>query len=189
MEIVFLGFAWIMYFFIHSFLASNAVKLTVEKGFSALFSYYRIVYNFIAIAGLIPLLYLSVFLPDPYLLSLIWLSPIGYVLITAGLVLLYLAFKAFDGAEFLGIKQEKKPELVLSGMYKYVRHPLYFATIILILGLFLLVPTQKMLLVLLISYSYILIGSRLEERKLVAIFGKEYQAYQKKVKGLIPYLY
>jgi protein-S-isoprenylcysteine O-methyltransferase Ste14 len=134
-------------------------------------------------------LYLSVFLPDPYLLSLIWLSPIGYVLITAGLVLLYLAFKAFDRAEFLGIKQEKKPELVLSGMYQYVRHPLYFATVILILGLFLLVPTQKMLLVLLISYSYILIGSRLEERKLVAIFGKEYQAYQKKVKGLIPYLY
>ena len=74
-------------------------------------------------------------------------------------------------------------------MYKYVRHPLYLATILLILGLFLLVPTQKMLLVLLISYSYILIGFRLEERKLVAVFGDEYQAYQKKVKALIPYLY
>jgi protein-S-isoprenylcysteine O-methyltransferase Ste14 len=74
-------------------------------------------------------------------------------------------------------------------MYQYVRHPLYFATVILILALFLLVPTQKMLLVLLISYSYILIGSRLEERKLVAIFGEEYQAYQKTVKALIPYLY
>ena len=74
-------------------------------------------------------------------------------------------------------------------MYQYVRHPLYFATIILILGLFLLVPTQKMLLILLISYSYILIGFRLEERKLVAVFGDEYQAYQKKVKALIPYLY
>ena len=189
MEIVLLGFAWIVYFFIHSFLASNAVKLYVEKRFSGLFSYYRILYNFNAIAGLIPLLYLSVFLPDPYLLSLIWLSPIGYILIPTGLVLLYLAFKAFDGAEFLGLKKEKKPELVFSGMYKYVRHPLYFATILLILGLFLLVPTQKMLLVLLISYSYILIGFRLEERKLVAVFGDEYQAYQKKVKALIPYLY
>lgn len=189
MEIILLGFAWIVYFFIHSFLATNAVKLTVEKRVPALFSYYRILYNFIAVAGLIPLLYLSVLLPDPYLLSLIWLSPIGYVLIPTGLVLLYLAFKAFDGAEFLGIKKEKKPELVLSGMYQYVRHPLYFATILLILGLFLLVPTQKMLIVLLISYSYILIGSRLEERKLVAVFGEEYHEYQKKVKALIPYLY
>ena len=189
MEIILLGFAWIMYFFIHSFLASNAVKLYVEKGFSGLFSYYRILYNFIAIAGLIPLIYLSIFLPDPYLLSLIWLSPIAYLLIPAGLVLLYLAFKAFDGAEFLGIKKEKKPELVLSGMYQYVRHPLYFATIILILGLFLLIPTQKMLLVLLISYVYILVGYRLEERKLVAVFGTTYTAYQKRVKALIPFIY
>lgn len=189
MEIVFLGFAWILYFFIHSFLATNAVKLYVEKRVPALFPCYRICYNGIAFIGLIPLLYLSVFLPDTYLLSLNWLSPIGYILIATGLVLLYLAFKAFDGAEFLGIKKEKMPELVLSGMYRYVRHPLYFATIILILGLFLLVPTQKMLLVLLISYNYILIGFRLEERKLVAVFGEEYQSYQKKVKGLIPYLY
>ena len=189
MEIILLGFAWIMYFFIHSFLASNAVKLYVEKGFSGLFSYYRILYNFIAITGLIPLLYLSVVIPDPYFLSLIWLNPVAYLLISAGLILLYLAFNAFDGAEFLGLKREIKPELVLSGMYRYVRHPLYFATIILILGLFLLVPTQKMLLVLLISYSYILIGYRLEERKLVAVFGEEYREYQKKVKALIPYLY
>lgn len=189
MEIILLGFGWIVYFFIHSFLAANAVKLYVEKRVPALFSCYRILYNFIAIAGIIPLLYLSVFLPDSYLLSLIWLSPIGYVLIATGLVLLYLAFKAFDGAEFLGLKQEKKPELVLSGMYQYVRHPLYFATVILILGLFLLVPTQKMLLVLLISYSYILIGYRLEERKLVQVFGEEYLTYQKRVKAIIPRLF
>jgi protein-S-isoprenylcysteine O-methyltransferase Ste14 len=104
-------------------------------------------------------------------------------------MLLYLAFKAFDGAEFLGLKKEKKPELVLSGMYRFVRHPLYFATIILILGLFLLIPTQKMGLVLLISYVYILVGYRLEERKLVAVFGTTYTTYQKRVKALIPYLY
>ena len=104
-------------------------------------------------------------------------------------MLLYLAFKAFDGAEFLGLKKEKKPELVLSGMYGFVRHPLYFATIILILGLFLLIPTEKMGLILVISYSYIQIGYRLEESKLIAVFGPEYTSYQKPVKALIPYLY
>jgi len=82
-----------------------------------------------------------------------------------------------------------KPELVFTGMYQYVRHPLYFATIVLILGLFLLVPTQKMLLVLLISYGYILIGYRLEERKLVEVFGDKYLDYQKRVKAIIPRLY
>lgn len=189
MEIILLGFGWIVYFFIHSFLASNEVKLGVEKRVPALFAYYRISYNLIAIAGLIPLLYGSIFLPDPLLFLSTWLAPLGFCLLIVGIVLLYLAFKAFDGAEFLGLKQEKKPELVFSGMYQYVRHPLYFATVILILGLFLLVPTQKMLLVLLISYGYILIGYRLEERKLVQVFGEEYITYQKRVKAIIPLLY
>lgn len=189
MEIILLGFGWIVYFFIHSFLASNVVKLYVEKRIPSLFTYYRISYNLIAIAGLIPLLYGSIFLPDPPLFASTWLAPLGVCLLLLGLVFLYLAFKAFDGAEFLGLKQEKKSELVFSGMYQYVRHPLYFATVILILGLFLLVPTQKMLLVLLISYGYILIGYRLEERKLIQVFGEEYITYQKKVKAIIPLLY
>lgn len=189
MEIILLGFGWIMYFFIHSFLASNEVKSSVEKRIPALFAYYRISYNLIAIAGLIPLLYGSIFLPDPLLFASAWLVPLGIFLLITGLVLLYLAFKAFDGAEFLGLKKEMKPELVFTGMYQYVRHPLYFATIVLILGLFLLVPTQKMLLVLLISYGYILIGYRLEERKLVEVFGDKYLDYQKRVKAIIPRLY
>jgi protein-S-isoprenylcysteine O-methyltransferase Ste14 len=44
-------------------------------------------------------------------------------------------------------------------------------------------------LILVISYSYILIGYRLEESKLIAVFGPEYTTYQKGVKALIPYLY
>lgn len=189
MEIILLGFGWIVYFFIHSFLASNEVKLSVEKRIPTLFAYYRISYNLIAMAGLIPLLYGSVFLSDPLLIASAWLVPLGICLLLMGLVLLYLAFKAFDGAEFWGIKKGMKPELVFAGMYQYVRHPLYFATIVLILGLFLLLPTQKMLLVLLISYVYILVGYRLEERKLVAVFGQEYTSYQNRVKAIIPYLY
>jgi protein-S-isoprenylcysteine O-methyltransferase Ste14 len=46
-----------------------------------------------------------------------------------------------------------------------------------------------MLLVLLISYGYILIGYRLEERKLVEVFGDKYLDYQKRVKAIIPLLY
>jgi protein-S-isoprenylcysteine O-methyltransferase Ste14 len=45
-----------------------------------------------------------------------------------------------------------------------------------------------MLLTLGIAYGYILIGYRLEERKLVAIFGAEYLTYQTRVKALIPYI-
>jgi protein-S-isoprenylcysteine O-methyltransferase Ste14 len=187
MEITILGIAWVLYFFIHSFLASTTAKTLIQRKSPFLFSYYRLLYNLIALAGLIPLLIQSVLSPDAYLFVGNLVAGISVTAI--GLVFLFLAFKAFDGAEFLGIKAEGKPELVQTGMYHYVRHPLYFATIILILGLFLLIPTQKMGLVLLISYVYILVGYRLEERKLVAVFGTTYTSYQKRVKALIPFIY
>lgn len=187
MEITILGIAWVLYFFIHSFLASTATKILIQRKSLFLFSYYRIVYNLIALGGLIPLVIQSVRTPDAYLFARSLIAGISTTGI--GLVFLYFAFKAFDVAEFLGIKAEAKPELVQIGMYRYVRHPLYFAMIILILGLFLLLPTQKMGLVLLISYVYILVGYRLEERKLVAVFGQEYTSYQNRVKAIIPYLY
>jgi protein-S-isoprenylcysteine O-methyltransferase Ste14 len=189
MEIILLGTGWVLYFFIHSFLASNQVKAFIQSKMPEYFRYYRIIYNLIALAGLIPLLIESIISQDGFLFSASLTKLPGIILMAIGMVFLYLAFKTFNGAEFLGLKKESQAQLVQSGMYHFVRHPLYFATIILILGLFLLIPTQKMLLVLLIAYVYILVGSRLEERKLILLFGQDYLDYQKSVNALIPYVY
>jgi len=188
MEIYLLACAWAVYFFVHSFLAATQVKIWVENTLPSAFPYYRIAYNLIAMSSIIPLLYWSVSAENNQLLDNLSLSVIGGCLLAIGVVLLILAFRAFDSMAFLGFKAETDAKLVQSGMYGYVRHPLYFATIVVILGLFLLMPTQKMLLTLGISYGYILIGYRLEERKLVGIFGAEYLAYQTRVKALIPYI-
>jgi protein-S-isoprenylcysteine O-methyltransferase Ste14 len=188
MEIYLLASAWAAYFFVHSFLAATYVKKWVEISLPKAFPYYRIGYNIIAFSSLLPLLFWSITTPNKALNLPDWTWYAGVFFITLGLYLLIRAFQAFDGAEFLGLKEESTPILVQKGMYQYVRHPLYLATIVLIFGLFLCLPTQKMGLTLLISYLYIGIGYRLEERKLIAIFGTEYLAYQSRVKALIPYL-
>lgn len=188
MEIYLLACAWAVYFFVHSFLAANRVKKWVEMTLPKAFSYYRIGYNIIAISSLLPLLFWSIATPNHDLNFPAWSGYPGAFFVAFGLYLLVRAFQAFDGAEFLGLKEETTPKLVQKGMYQYVRHPLYLATIVLIFGLFLCLPTQKMALTLLISYTYIGIGYRLEERKLIAIFGAEYLAYQQQVKALIPYI-
>ena len=188
MEIYLLASAWAAYFFVHSFLAATQVKNWVENTLPSAFPYYRIGYNVIAISSILPLLYWSVSTENNQLIDNLYLTIVGGSLLAIGIVLLILAFRAFDGLAFLGFKAETDAKLVQSGMYGYVRHPLYFATIVVILGLFLLMPTQKMLLTLGIAYGYILIGYLLEERKLVAIFGAEYLAYQIRVKALIPYI-
>lgn len=188
MEIYLLASAWVAYFFVHSFLATTHVKNWVEKTLPTVFPFYRIGYNIIAFSSLMPLVYVSIAAPNQALHLPAWTWYLGIICIALGLFLLVRAFQAFDGAEFLGIKKEATPLLVQQGMYQYVRHPLYFATIVLIFGLFLSLPTQKMGLTLGISYVYIGIGYRLEERKLMAIFGAEYQAYQQRVKALIPFI-
>jgi len=188
MEFYMLALAWAIYFFVHSFLATNAVKNWALNVFPKGFKYYRIAYNVIAMSSILPLLSWSISAENNQLIDNLFISILGGVVFVIGLMLLIGAFRTFDGMEFLGFKTEGEPKLVQAGMYAFVRHPLYFATIVIILGLFLLIPTQKMLLTLGIAYTYILIGHRLEERKLVAIFGTEYLAYQSRVKALIPYL-
>lgn len=74
-------------------------------------------------------------------------------------------------------------------MYGLVRHPLYFAVIIIFVALFMLMPTLKILLVDVVVFAYLVIGSKLEENKLIEEFGDAYKQYQKEVKGLLPYVY
>jgi len=151
-------------FFIHSALASLWVKEKVRLFIPCLFPSYRILYNLIAVLGLLPLLYYS--LTQAIEFEIPFHQPVGLLLAFAGLYFLWKAFRTFDMPAFLGLKPEENSALVKTGMYAYVRHPLYFATIMLIGGLSLIFPSKGMLMVLGISYSYILIGSKLEERKL-----------------------
>jgi len=176
--------AWLFYFFVHSFLASTGVKNYFSKTWPNLFTYYRIVYNIIAILGLGILLVLS--LPKASQALNIHL---GIILSVTGFILIILAFRAFNLREFLGLVPENQTKLVVSGMYRYVRHPLYFGTIIFIAGLYLLFPSSHMLTILIISYAYIWIGSRLEEQKLREQYGESYRTYSQQVKSLIPYVY
>lgn len=182
-----LGLFWLIYFFIHSALASIWVKEKVHVHLPGLFKHYRIIYNLIAILGIIPLLYLS--LSQAIEFEIPFHQPVGLLLALAGLFFIWKAFRAFDMPAFLGLKAEESSVLVKTGMYAYVRHPLYFATILLIAGLCLMFPSKGMLMVLGISYSYLLIGSKLEEEKLKKQFGQAYKDYAKEVKALIPYVY
>lgn len=191
MELLLLCLTWAAYFSLHSFLASAAAKTYAEKQFPDAFSYYRMAFNALAIGLLLPLAYWTYALPQ----QLWWEQPVskalGLGLLLAGMYFLYAAFRVFDTAVFLGLKAESHAAegLVTKGMYRYVRHPLYFATLLLFWGLFLYWPSWKWLVINLLVLSYLIIGSRLEEQKLEKQFGKAYRQYKKEVKALIPFLY
>jgi len=95
-----------------------------------------------------------------------------------------------DVWHFLGLRQLVEsqpggsPTLLVKGLYRWVRHPLYTAGL-LFLWLTPLMTTSLLALNLGLSL-YILIGSVFEERRLLAEFGPAYADYQRRVPRLIP---
>ena len=183
---------WTVYFFIHSLLAANFVKKKCEHILPFLFPYYRILFNVIAIAGL--LIMINITLSDKKLLfdTNSAINVISHFLFFSGLIVLGIASNSFDLKEFFGLNKQQmnaKNKLVTKGIYKYVRHPLYTGTILVTAGCFLNLPTLSVLVFLILTFIYIEIGSRLEEQKLKEEFGNEYIEYCKTVKRYFPFIY
>ncbi len=79
-----------------------------------------------------------------------------------------------------------EPQVVRTGVYGIVRHPMYLSVILLSLGLLLfsLSLAAAGVWILLIGFMHII--ARYEERELVAYFGEDYRNYQEEVKMWLP---
>lgn len=184
--------ALIAYYALHSILAADAVKAALSNILSQ--RYYRLVYNVLAVGLFVGLVILYILVEK----NLLWepnrvLPYIGALLVFAGISWIIGAMKRYNLEEFLGLEQLKagqKPfhtKLIIRGLNGKVRHPLYFGTLLVILGVLLIFPTDAMFAFALISVIYLVIGSRLEEEKLVAQFGEAYRKYQREVPMLLPF--
>jgi len=187
-----LGIAFVVYFVMHSLLASLWFKRWVHHRWPHLMHAYRLTYNFLAILLLIPLLLFMQQNPGPLVWQwtgwLAWLMKGLTVAATLGFVW---SLKSYDNRVFLGVTQwrnrhretEDPERLHISTLHRFVRHPWYFFFIVILW-------TQDLHLAQLVVYSlitvYFVIGSRMEERKLIAHYGEAYREYIRQVPGLIP---
>ncbi len=176
--------ATIFYFFLHSWLASPGFKSKLIPPLRPLT--FRLIYNFVALILLALLLLLYKYTPGEKIFDSQWLTWIGFILMAVSIALMYLAFRGYSLGEFLGTHGEYSSGLNTSSLNAYVRHPLYFATIILLLGWLLWLPYFKTLGVVIIAFIYILLGAKIEENKLEKLYGQDYKNYQKKVPFLWP---
>ena len=78
--------------------------------------------------------------------------------------------------------------LVTNGLYAVVRHPLYFAWMLLVFAAPHITMTRLTFAVL--STSYLAIAIPFEERSLIRVFGVDYREYQRRVRWrMIPGVY
>ena len=190
MSIFILLFSLALWGIVHSILASHFIKDMLRGIFGAGFMrMYRLAYNIFAAISFLPILYLMSTLPDQlaYEVRPPWnMVMFGGQLISAFLLLI--AFLQTDSLSFAGLRQlfeeEKSGTLVIHGLYRVVRHPLYAFSLLFIW----LTPTvsQNSLTVYIGATLYVLIGAYFEERKLLREFGEAYAEYKRKTPMLVP---
>ncbi|TAL53112.1 isoprenylcysteine carboxylmethyltransferase family protein [Pandoraea sp.] len=121
--------------------------------------------------------------------------PAGAVWSLAGtaLVLLGLAFTVWArvhlGRNWSGIVTVKQGhELIRSGPYRWVRHPIYTGLLLAFMGSAIALGQWRGVLAMLIVFAALWRKLRLEERWMIETFGAAYTAYRNEVAALIPFV-
>jgi protein-S-isoprenylcysteine O-methyltransferase Ste14 len=91
-----------------------------------------------------------------------------------------------DGT-LLGI--EKTTRLVTSGVFKYIRHPLYSSLLLVAWGVFFKKPSWVGAGLGLVATAFLVATARVEEGENICYFGDAYSAYMRETKMFIPFLY
>ncbi|MFZ5910565.1 MAG: methyltransferase family protein [Chloroflexota bacterium] len=176
---------------IHSLLASQGVKAWLRRRFGdGLMRFYRFGYNLFSALSFLPILWLVIALPDRVLYRI----PAPWLYLSLGGQLLAVALEIVgllqtDTLSFIGLRQliegeERSAPLVMRGLYRWVRHPLYTAGLLFIW----LAPVMTVNLLTLCAAAtiYIIVGAYFEERKLLREYGAAYAGYQASTPMLIP---
>jgi protein-S-isoprenylcysteine O-methyltransferase Ste14 len=185
-------FSMLAWGLVHSLFASLSAKARARQWFgSTADRWYRLGYNTFSILTFLPILALTAAIPSArlYIIPTPWsyLTLVGQLL---ALLALAIGLMQTGIWSFLGFEQMLKPDsdspaqMATSGIYRWVRHPLYTAGLVFIW----LTPIMSgNLLALNVGLTlYLILGAMYEERKLVRQFGAEYTHYQESVPMLIP---
>ncbi len=187
MNSLYLGVLWLIYYGLHSAMAGRGIKVTLQRMLGEKFRYYRSFYSFFAAINFVLLFWFHSMLPSPNLFDPGWGTrlPAG-ILILAGAWIGIQALRPYPITFWF--VEERAKSLITTGLYAYVRHPMYFGVLLLLLGYLLWLPSVKNLVFVVISIIYLIVGSLLEEAKLLDRFGEEYLEYRRRAKMLIPFI-
>ena len=117
----------------------------------------------------------------------------AYAVHAAGIVLTARGSARLDVLDLAGVRAVSPAPvshvpLQTHGVYGFVRHPVYFAWVLMVVGTPHMTMTRLTFAV--ISTTYLAIAIPFEERGLLDVFGSEYREYQKRVRWrMIPGVY
>ena len=193
MKYLFLALAWTAYCVLHSALISETATGFLERRLGASFRFYRLFFNAVALVLLLPVVWYSHTLGGEPLVRWegTWRAA-RYALVSVGVLLLVAGGRHYSLRRFIGLSQLRRRSpgglatgggIDSTGILGLVRHPWYTAVLLLLWARDLDVARLVANGVLTV---YVVVGTLLEERKLVHEFGNAYHVYQERVSMFVP---
>jgi len=186
---------WMLWCTLHSTLIATTVTDYIKKKLGDRFRFYRLFFNTVSSATLIPLVYYSISIRQAPVFR--WeghLVIVKYLMWVTSISLFVAGGRHYSLLQFLGVRQIKTGQancslsqydtFDTSGILGAIRHPWYTAGIIAVWASEISLST---FLINIVISAYFVIGTILEERKLLQEFGERYREYQKNVSMFIPY--
>jgi protein-S-isoprenylcysteine O-methyltransferase Ste14 len=194
MKMVMLAVLWIIWCALHSGMISVTATGYLKRCLGTRFRTYRLVFNLVAMVTVIPVIVYEQQLRGPVLFRWEGFMILFQVILLISAILLFVAgARHYDLLQLSGLRQIKTGsshnaltetgKLDTTGILDITRHPWY-------LGGILIVWTRDIdisaLVTNIILTLYFIVGTVLEERKLLIEYGDDYRRYQEKVSMLIP---
>lgn len=184
---------WTAWCVVHSLLNADGIIKSTGILNSWFKPYYRLTYSAFAVASLAVVCWLT---PDGRGIDL-WkwtgiLAPVRIAIMAVALIMGYLSFRSIGLLDFLGLTAlgigrraaVSSHELVTNGIYGIIRHPQSLAGMMLLWARDL---NDTALMINVVLSAYLLIGARIEEKRMLERFGDDYARYKAKVPAFIPW--
>jgi hypothetical protein len=192
-----LSLLWIAWCILHSLLIDTSVQQYLRKFIPKYLKYFRVFYNLLSLLTLLPLVWVTITEPGQLIFSWQGYSNIiRFFLLGAAVTLYYTGAKGYDLQYFLGIEQIKTGEgqLLLGGeggfsdkgVFGVIRHPWYLGSLCLLWSILPAYHAPIFLAVSILS-MYLVVGTLLEERKILKQYPAQYRDYQQRVSMLFPW--
>ena len=192
-EYLLLALAWAAYGGVHSVMISETATGFLKRRLGDAFRFYRLFFNVVAMVLLVPVVSYSMSLRRGPVIR--WDGPwlaVRYALVVVGVLLFVAGGRHYRLRQFIGISQVQGTPagglatgggIDSSGVLGVIRHPWYTGLVLLLwardLDVSGLVASG-------VLTAYVLVGTLLEERKLVREFGDAYRGYQRRVSMFVP---
>lgn len=183
---------WLSWCLVHSLTTEELIIRRTSLGRTKFAAHYRLFYVAFATASFVAVWILTVVSGEVRVCSWegLWRA-LQWVCWGMALLLFWMSFRFQSVLAFLGFgfgqtgtdHGDSEEKLITYGIYGVIRHPQFAAGL---LFLWTRDLTDTGFVMNLVLSTYLLLGSKIEEKKLVARFGDQYMRYRQEVPAFIP---